>query len=242
MNSLERVTCFESLKRRFHAYQAPENAVETLTAFVRDTEHEILSVVTTLQAHIDLLHTEQLRYNLPLDRFTYINQSMDRLVADTISLGSVSELTKSPRSKQKQSLEHLVRDITEETRATFERNNVSLSCSIVKGTTLTGNANALKLIIKEVVLAVLQKCRQYETVRITGSSLKKKVSLLCDRGSEANENEFSPWQLGKLHLLPTNGEGIKLSAVDAMARMNRGHLSVRSSLDNRPVYRLSFQN
>ena len=38
-----------------------EMAMDTLTAFVRDAEHDSLAVVTALQAHIDLLHDEQVR-------------------------------------------------------------------------------------------------------------------------------------------------------------------------------------
>jgi hypothetical protein len=218
-----------------------EKAIDTLTAFVRDAEHDLLSVVTALQAHIDLLYEEQISNHMPVDRFAVLNRSIARLIADTTVLASVSELALAPRSKQKLLLEGLMQEIAAETRSAFSSSQVSLSCEIATGTTLFGNAGSLKVMIKGMVLTVLHKCHKLETVRIVGLTHKKRVSLSFDIGLEAYEGAFEPWQLGELRLIPTNGEGIRLAAVDAMARLQHGQLSVCTAPDLRPRYRLTFR-
>ncbi len=217
------------------------DGIDTLAAFIRDNDHEVLSVVTALQAHLDLLHDELLLKNWPVDRFVVINRAVARLIADTITLSSVSQLIQAPRTKQKQTLESLVQEIADETKSAFSKSHVSLNCNISQGTTLVGNARAIKIMIKELVLAVLHNCKQFETVTISGSTHNKRASVACDIGSEVNEAKFKNWKLGHLDQIPTNGDGIMLSAVDAIARMNHGHLSVRPSTDNRQGFKLSFQ-
>lgn len=226
---------------RLYTAKRSEAPLEILTAFVKDTEHEVLTVITALQAQIDLLHNEQRKSNVPLENFTVINRNISRLVADTTTLGRVSEFSKAPRSSERQVLEKLVRAVAEETRAAFEDSNVTLVCKIVKGTMLVGNDRSLKLVIKELLLAVLRKCHQLEVVQLTGYTHKKEVSIMCEICSDNYDNEFTLWQLGHLHLVPLNGEGISLSAVDAIARMNKGHLGVRSSSEKRNGYKLSFK-
>src|SRR5690606_37957934 len=98
---------------------------------------------------IDLLHDEQVRNNMPVDRFAVLNRSIARLIMDTTVLASVSELAQTPRSKQRQTLEQLVQEIADETQSAFSNSQVSLSCEIVKGTSLIGNAGSLKTMIKE---------------------------------------------------------------------------------------------
>lgn len=105
---------------------------------------------------------------------------------------------------------------------------------------MVGNDGLLKMMIKELVLVVLPTCHEMDTLNITGRSLHKRISLSFEIGSALNNREFLSWQLGSLRLIPTNGEGIMLSAVDAMAKLNNGYLSVRGSTDNRKGYRLTF--
>ena len=226
--------------KRFTKSQPEEEALDTLSAFVKDTEHEMIAVVTALQAHIDLLHGEQIINRLSVDRFAVLNRAMDRLISDTSVLASVSDLAQTPLAVEKLTLKGLVQEIADETQPAFKKSQVSLSCDIAKNTTLTGNAGSLKIMITKIVLAILAKCHQMETVRIVGLTDNKRVSLSFDIGLEANLAEFTPWQLGKLRLFPTNGDGITLSSVDAMARLYHGHLSVSTSSDQRHGYKLNF--
>jgi len=217
-----------------------EMAMDTLTAFVRDAEHDSLAVVTALQAHIDLLHDEQVRNHLPVDRFAVVNRAVARLLANTAVLASISELARAPQSKHKLLLEVLMQEIAAETRSAFSYSQVSLSCQIAPSATLTGNAAPLKSMITEMVLAVLQKCTSSETVRIVGLTDRNSVSLSFDIGMAAKKGAYSPWRLGGLRLMPINGEGISLSAVDAMARLHNGQLSVSNLPNRRHGYKLTF--
>lgn len=229
-----------SLKR--FSWPEPEaKAIDTLTSFVRDTEHELLSVVTALQANIDLLYNEQLRNHLPVDRFSIVNRTITRLITDTNVLVSISELAKVPRSNQKQMLEGLMQEIAAETQLAFRNSQVSLTCDIAAGTTLIGQARSLKLMITGMLLAVLHECHKLEIVRIVGLTNKRRVSLSFDFGLESGEGVFKPWQLGQLRLMPLNGEGLSLSAVDAMARLHRGQLTVKTLSDQRHGYKLIFK-
>jgi hypothetical protein len=220
--------------------QPEERTIDTLTAFVRDAEHDILSAVMALQAHIDLLHDEQERNHMPVFRFAVLNRAIARIVTDITVLDAISELLLTPRSNQKQMLEGLMQEIAQETQSAFNTSQVLLSCNIATGTTLVGNSGALKVMIRGIVLAVLHKSHEFETVRIVGLTHKKRVSLSFDTGPESIEGVFKPWQLGELRLTPTNGEGISLAAVDAMARFHHGHLSVSTLSDQRHGYRLIF--
>jgi len=220
--------------------QTEERTIDTLTAFVRDAEHDVLSVVMALQAHIDLLHDEQKRNHMSVIRFAVLNRAIARIITDITTLAAISELVMTPRSKQKQMLEGLMQEITVETQSAFNISRVALSCNIAAGTILIGNAAALKVMITGMVLAVLHKSHEFETVRIVGLTHKKRVSLSFDIGSEASENVFKPWKLGELRLIPTNGEGVSVAAVDAMARLHDGQLTVRTLSDQRHGYKLIF--
>lgn len=219
-----------------------ERALDTLTAFVRDTEHDLLSVVTALQAHIDLLHDELVRNHIPVERFAVLNRAVARLITDTTVLASIADIARIPRSKETLVLDSLMQEIAQETRAAFSKNQVSLSYDIAKGTTLVGDSVPLKAMIMGMVLAVLHKCPLLETVRVVGLTDRNRVTLSFDIGMEANKGVFKPWRLGELRLAPTNGEGVSLAAVDSIARLHRGHLSVSSSVDRQPGYKLTFRD
>lgn len=227
--------------KRLPWLQHEDPAITTLASFVLDVEHEMLSVITALQAHIALLRDEMVLNQIPLDRFTIINRAIDRLVEDTSILASVSELAQAPRSKQRPMLEGLMQEIAAETRSAFNTSQVSLSCNIDAGTTLIGDAESLKVMLTGIVLSVLSKCHKLETVKIVGLNYRNLVSLSFDSGQETNGAIFKPWRLGELRLVPMNGEGIGLSAVDAMARLHDGQLSVRTLADQRQGYKLVFK-
>lgn len=223
-----------------------ERAIDTLTAFVRDAEHDILSVVTALQAHIDVLHDEQVRKQMPIDRFAVLNRAITRLITDTTALAAISELARTPRSEQKVVLAVLMQEIAAELRSEFTKSRVLLSCDIATGTTLIGDVGPVKTMITAMVVALLHKCHFLETVRIVGLTDHKRVTLSFDIGNQPRKGTFSrgafePWRLGELRLLPTNGEGISLSAVDALARLHHGQLSVTTLPNERQAYRLTFR-
>jgi signal transduction histidine kinase len=218
-----------------------ERAIDTLAAFVQDAEHDMLSVATALQAHIDLLHDEHVRNHMPADRFEVLNRNMARLVADMIDLASICEAAHTPRSRHKLMLQALMQEITAETRLAFSKSNVSLSCDIATGTTLTGDSDPVKSMITRVILSLLQKCQLLETVKIVGMTHNKRVSLSFSIGLEAAKDTFQSWRLGELRSMSTNGDGIGLSAVDAMARLHHGQLSVSTQPNERNGYKLTFK-
>ena len=240
MNSPSLVILSRLLKR-FPWLEAEERAIDILTAFVRDTEHDVLSVATALQAHVDLLHDELVLNHIPVDRFAVLSRAIARVIADITVLASISELVQAPQSDQKPLLEQLMQEISEDTSSAFTKSQVSLSFDIAAGTTLIGNARQLKAMITDMVLAVLLTCHKLDTVRIVGRTHRKRVSLTFNTGLEAKEVAFKPWRLGELRLIPTNGEGISLAAVDAMARLHHGHLSMSTLSDQRHGYRLVFK-
>jgi hypothetical protein len=237
-NSL--LTVFCNFCKRLPWLRPEEKTIDTLTAFMQDAEHDMLTVITALQAHIDLLQAEQTSNQCSVTRFAVLNRSIERIISDLNVLSVISELVQAPRSTNRQSVQGLMLEIAAETQAAFELSNVTLSCTIATGTTLIGNAPALKIMITGMVLAVLHKCKKFETVRIVGLADKKSVSLSFDTGSTAGKGDFQPWQLGELRLIPTNGEGISLAAVEAMARLHHGHLSVSSISNDRRGYKLIF--
>jgi signal transduction histidine kinase len=214
---------------------------DTLTAFLQDAEHDIMAVVTALQAHIDVLRDECLRNHMPADRFVVLNRSIARIVSDMSDLASISETANSPRSKHKLILEAIVQEITAETRAVFSNNSVLLACDIAEGTTLLGDPDPVKAMITRVVLSLLAKCKKLETVKIVGLRENKRVSLSFTIGLEPAQGAFKSWRLGDLRLMHTNGEGIGLSAVDAMARLHNGQLSVSHEPNERHGYKLTFK-
>src|SRR5688500_9162486 len=99
------------LRKHLAFFQPRESKIDTLTAFVRDAEHNVLSVVMALQAHIDLMHDEQKQNDLPLIRFMILNRAIARITADMVSLAAISDLMQAPSSKQKQMLDVLMREI-----------------------------------------------------------------------------------------------------------------------------------
>ena len=217
-----------------------EMPIDTLTAFVRDAEHDLLSLVTALQAHIDLLHDELVRHHLPIDRFAILNRVVGRLITNVTDLVAIAEMAHAPRSTQTLILEVLMHEIEAETRSTFSKDHVSLSCDIEAGTTMIGDAASVKAMITGMVLVMLSKCEFLETVRIVGTTHDRLLSLTCGIGLEPSKGVFKPWRLGELRLLPTNGEGLCLSAVDAMARLHDGQLSVSTLPNHRQGYKLTF--
>lgn len=218
-----------------------DKAIDTLTAFVRDTEHELISVITALQAHIDLLRDEQVLNQMPVDRFEVLDRAMERLIADTDALASISALALTPRSKKKQIVDTLMQEVVQETRSAFNTSQVSLSCKIDKGTTLFGNAVSLKVLLTRIVLTVLQASSRLETVSVIGLTLKKRVSLTFETGFEANDGVFKPWNLGELRLIPMNGDGMNISTIDAMARLHHGQLSMSTLSGHRHGFKLTFK-
>ncbi|MBX9725596.1 MAG: hypothetical protein K2X81_29635 [Candidatus Obscuribacterales bacterium] len=217
-----------------------EKSIDTLTAFVRDAEHELLSVLTALQAQIDLLKLEQENNNRPVDRFPGLNRSVARLIADTQVLATISLLATTPRSKSRVSLDSLMKEIISETKADFSRAKVTVSSVIENGTALIGEVEPLKQMCKGMLLVVLQKCSSLDQVNIIGMTLNKKVSIDYETGKHCEKEDFKPWRVGELRNVPTNGDGIKLAAIDAMARMHQGQLSVCSSTDEKDSYKLVF--
>ncbi len=215
--------------------------MDTLAAFICDAEHDFLSVITALQAQVDLLYEEQVRNHMPVERFAILNRAIVRLISDASAIASLSRLAHAPRSKQRISVESLMKEVAAETRSAFVDSKVAFSFDIAGGTTLIGDAAPLKTMITDTVLVLLQKCKLLETLRVVGCTDQKNVALFFDISMKPNECIPSPWRLGELRLIPTNGEGIKLAAVDGMARLHGGELSVSTGPDKRSAYRLIFK-
>ena len=76
--------------------QQEQRAIDTLTAFIRDAEHDVLSVVTSLQAHVDLLHDEQERKNKIIE--TYVKDAMLPYVDVEVKNVALDDLRQSPYS------------------------------------------------------------------------------------------------------------------------------------------------
>lgn len=216
-------------------------SIDTLAAFVQDAEHDLLSVVTALQANLDLLHDEQVRNQLPVSRFAALNRAIARIVTDTTVLASISELALAPRSKRKLALAALMEEIVAETESAFSQNQVSLSCDIATGTTLLGEAVPVKSMITAMILALLDQCVLMDTISIVGLTDGNQVTISFDIGREVNESKFKPWRLGELRLMPINGDTIGLAAVAAMARLQHGQLSASTRPNLSHGYKLTFQ-
>ncbi|MBX9691799.1 MAG: hypothetical protein K2Z81_05400, partial [Cyanobacteria bacterium] len=178
---------------------------------------------------------------MPVDRFVVVDRSMTRLIDDVTVLAAVSALAQVPLSTVKIELVKLLEEITDETRPEFIDRQVLLTCDIAKDTTLIGNPASMKIMITNIILAVLHMCQRAETISITGLRGKKSVSMSFVSHKDSIGAEFKPWPLGKLRMVPTNGIGITLAAVQAMAQLQRGYLSVRQSANQRQEYQLSFE-
>lgn len=221
-------------------FRSDRKAMDILAAFVCDAEHEMKSVTTALQANIELLAYEQTKNRVSPERFKVLNRAVARLISDTNILASVTELTMTPRVMTKFKLNGLIEEITNETKLSFSAQGVLVATNIAAETTLSGSADALKLMLKETVLTLLQECKRLETMSITGKTERKGISLVFQAGDNGNHGKFVDWQLGKLRLNPSNGEGISLAAVDAIARVHYGQLSVKTLENERHQYRLLF--
>lgn len=219
-----------------------EKSIDTLTSFVQDIEHEVMSVLTVLQAQIDLLHEEQLKNDRPVDRFPGMNRSVSRLISDTYALASIAELAKLPRCKDKVDLGKLINEVVAETQLDFSRAQVTVSCAIPNNTVFTGNASSLKQMIKGLLIVSLQKCQAFDTVTVTAWTNKNSVVLSCDSRKGDMNSVFQPWRVGHLQSVPTNGDGIRLSAIDAMARMHHGELNICRTPDLQDAYKLVFES
>lgn len=216
-------------------------ALDTLSGFVRDTEHELLSVITALQAHLDLMYDNQVRNKQDISRFPVINRSLTRLITDTNVLLAVSELAKGKRNKQKHLLTKLLHEIVAETEPEFKTHQVNLACDITAGTTIVGNAAPLKQMITKLLLTILDKCEKQETLTLTSQTKRRRLKLSFSAGLIATGGIFKPWDLGQLRLMPLNGEGIALSAVDAMARLQNGQLAVKTQENQHQTFQLMLQ-
>ena len=217
-----------------------QEALDVLQAFIRDAEHELLALVTALKAHIDLLNGEQLSNIIATDRFLSLNRAIARLTIVTDFLASISEQTQGIQTKQKIIMEQLMQKITTDTSVLFGTNQVSLSYNIAGDAQLFGQMGPLKTMITLLALVIFNKCHKHEIINITGLLQKKCLSLLFSTDLDTYGVLFKPWQLGNLRQIPTNGEGIGLAAVSAMARLCGGQLSVGSLPDDRHEYKLVF--
>ncbi len=218
------------------------HGLDTLTLFVRDTEHEFIAVVTALQAHIDLLDMERERDKLPGARLAVLKRITARLLRDTASLVAVTDAAQAPQGRRQIRIQKIMQEITADTVLAFRRSKVALSSDITADSVLVGQAIPVKDMIKTVVLTLLDKCNARETVQVVGHMSKNQLSLSFDTGTGANNDKFKPWKLGALRLMPTNGEGIGLSAVDAMARLHHGNLNIATMADQRFSYKLIFRS
>jgi hypothetical protein len=229
-----------NLWKRTPRAQRDQQAIDTLAAFVRDAEYDVLSVVTALQAHVDLLHDEHERNNISVSRFIILNRAIARIATDITLLTAFSNHVRLAPSNQKQMIEGLMQEIAADTQAAFDISQVSLVWKIPKGTTLIGSAASLKVMITAVILAVLNTANELETVNVIGLVQNGQVSMSVDTAAGAPARVFERWQLGQLHLVPANGDAISLDAIEAMARIHNGQFSVSTSADQRHGYRLTF--
>lgn len=220
-----------------------ENAVDTLSAFNIDFEHELHAVTTVIQAQIDLVFDERIENSDPISRATILNRNLDRLVKDTKSLSVVSNLAKLPQSKEKVRFQSLLEAVAYDTLPEFSARETSLSFFDAQESSLFGYSESLEHMLIRVVLIVLQLNKALDIVTIVVESSKENVSLIFDSGIKDNEKpEFKRWQLGKLHLMATNGDGIMLSAVDAIARMHSGYLSISTALSKKQTFKLILKD
>lgn len=232
---------------RHHFWNLPfwlkpeDKALGTLTAFIRDAEHEFLEIITALQAHIDLLHEQQENNHEFADRFAVLDRTVARLIADTVVLASVAACTDVPKAKVTVPLKMVLQQVIDEIGPVDGSARISLN-DLSGNTTIIGNPALLKVMLTVMIRAILQKYRTRETVNVVESRNKKRLTLSFDIGLAVHEGTFTPWRLGELRSQPTNGEGISLAAVDAMARLQRGELHVRNLQDNQADYRLTFNS
>ncbi|MDX2105801.1 MAG: hypothetical protein SFY67_05305 [Candidatus Melainabacteria bacterium] len=226
--------------KRLFSPKKDNDSMETLTAYLKDAEHEELTVITALRAHLDLMHDEQIRNSMPVNRFDVLNRSIMRLISDIEALACISQQAIVPQKQHMFLLEDLMREIEASTQLEFEDKEVTLSWNIKKGTTLLCNANQMKHMLCEIILAILSQCKKLDIVRVTGHFEKRCVTLTFTGALQETKTEFLPWRLGELHLIPSNGDGIAMSTIDAMARLQHGRLSINGFRTENQVYKLIF--
>jgi hypothetical protein len=95
-------------------------ALDTVTGYVQDTEHDLLSIITALQANVELLRDEQMRNHLSVDRFIMFSRAISRLISDITAVASVSTLASASPSKKRHLLTALIEEISAETREEFK--------------------------------------------------------------------------------------------------------------------------
>lgn len=236
-----RSTIINSWKRLIDCARRRQ-AITTLTLYIKDTEHEKLAVITALKAHMDLLHDEHLRNSISTDRFLILNRSIFRLITDIESLSLVAALATKPESIQRLLVKNLIEETTLELQSELDTKGVTISLDIEERMTVKGDLIQTKHIFTQILIAILNECKNSDTIKVEGCSDKKRVSLTFSVGILAGESEFLPWRLGELHLIPMNGEGINLATVDAMARLQDGWLSVSNFMTDRKAYKLVFDS
>jgi hypothetical protein len=159
--------------KRLSNPQADDLAIATLGAFVKDNEHEMASVVTALQAHIDLIHDEQIRNNIPVDRFAIVDRLITRLISNTNILASVAAQAQRSVATQKLSLDQVLFQIIEDSSEQFKLGRINVHCDIAKGLVLVCNAVALNAMVKGVISSVIDQCHEQETVMIVAGEHKR---------------------------------------------------------------------
>ncbi len=217
-------------------------AIETLTSYIKDTEHDELTVITALKAHLDLMHDELRRNSQPLSRFAILNRSVMRLINDIESMASVSQQAIATQVNQKLLLEDLIKEVEASTQDELSEKEVTLSWNIKKGTFLMGNAIQMKHMLSEIIFNILHGCKRLDNINITGQEQKKCVSMTFSANPIPRETNYVPWRLGELRLIPANGDGIGLATVAAMARLQHGQLSITGFKTEKQVFKLIFCN
>ncbi|MBP7861739.1 HAMP domain-containing histidine kinase [bacterium] len=220
--------------------KADNQNIETLTSYIMDTEHEELSVITALKAHLDLMQDELARNSQPLSRFVILNRSIIRLISDIESLTSVSQQAIAEPQKQKLVLEDLLKEIEISTQPEFSEKEVSLSWNIKKGTVLIGNAIQMKHMLTEIIYNILHGCKKLDNINITGQEKKRCVSMTFSANPIPTVTDYIPWRLGELRLIPSNGDGIGLATIAAMAKLQHGQLSITGFKTEKQVFKLVF--
>lgn len=218
------------------------HTIETLTSYMKDTEHEELTVITTLKAHLDLMHDELRRNSQPLTRFAILNRSVMRLKNDIEAMASVSQQAIATQLNQKLLLEDLIQEVEVSTQAELGEKEVTLSWNIKKGTVLMGNAIQMKHMLTEIIYNILHGCKRLDNINITGYEQNKCVSMTFSANPIPTETNYIPWRLGELRLIPSNGDGIGLATVAAMARLQHGQLSITGFRTENQVFKLIFCN
>ncbi|MBX9725441.1 MAG: hypothetical protein K2X81_28850, partial [Candidatus Obscuribacterales bacterium] len=152
----------------------------------------------------------------------------------------VAELAKARLSKQPIIMDKLIKAAVVEVRLLLLRRKISVSNNISKEQTLTGDTNPLRLLFKALLLTAIANCDEGDKINI--ECAEKESNLSFTLGTELGSDNcfFEAWRLGELRLIASHDQGIELAAIDAMARMQGGYLSVCTKLDKYSGYRLTF--